>query len=189
LPVWTINWLKGSVNSQQGHLEEAIQNYRNVLTDRTPLMLARGYDFSKDYRIINDLAKTLFEQSKRLRGQSQQAEQRQMREEARDYYLKTLELDSEDFSAHFGLSLIYEALGEKELADKHRALHERYKADDNAGDRAIAIARQKYPHANAAAEAVVIYPLRRGGAPELPTEAAFTARTNTSTPPRTGGAD
>ena len=187
LPVWTINWLKGNVNSQQGHLEEAIQNYRNVLTDRTPIMMERGYDFSKDYRIINDLAKTLFDQSKKLRGDSQKEEQQQMREEARDYYLKTLELDSEDFTAHFGLSLIYEALGEKILADKHRALHERYKADDNAGDKAIAIARQKYPHANAAPEAVVIYPLRRRGAPELPAEAAATARTNTSTPLRTGG--
>lgn len=188
LPVWTINWLKGTVNSQQGHLDEAIQNYRNVLTDRTPIMMARGYDFSKDYRIINDLAKTLFEQSKKLRGEGQKDEQRRLREEARDYYLKTLELDSEDVSAHFGLSLIYVALGEKELADEHRALHERYKADDNAGDRAIAIARQKYPHANAAAEAVVIYPLRRGGAPELPADAAVTTiRTNPSTSSRTGG--
>jgi len=178
LPIWTINWLKGSVNSQQGHLTDAIENYRSVLTDRSHLMKERGYDFSKDYRVINDLAKTIFEQSKRLRGESQKEQQRQLREEARDYYLRTLEFDSEDVAAHFGLSLIYEALGEKELAEQHRALHERYKPDDNAGDEAVAIARERYPHANAAAEAVVIYPLRRPGAPELPSEAAATTSSN-----------
>jgi tetratricopeptide (TPR) repeat protein len=180
LPIWTVNWLKGSVNAQQGHLEDAIRNYQSVLNDRTEIMLQRGYDFSQDFRVINDLAKTLFEQSKKLRGESQKAEQQRMRAEARDHYLRTLALDSEDVSAHFGLSLIYEALEEKELAEKHRALHERYKPDDNAGDKAIAIARGKYPHANAAAEAVVIYPLRRRGAPELPEEVAESAKTNTS---------
>jgi tetratricopeptide (TPR) repeat protein len=178
LPFWTINWLKGTVNSQQGHLTDAIENYRSVLTDRSPLMIERGYDFSRDYRVINDLAKTLFEQSKRLRGASQKEEQRRLREEARDYYLRTLELDSEDVAAHFGLSLIYEVLGEKELAEQHRALHERYKPDDNAGDEAVAIARARYPHANAAAEAVVIYPLRRPGAPELPPAASATTSSN-----------
>jgi tetratricopeptide (TPR) repeat protein len=187
LPVWTINWLKGNANSQQGHLTEAIENYRSVLTMRSPIMIERGYDFSKDYRISNELARVLFEQSKKLRGESRQAEQRQMREEARDYYLQTLKLDSEDVAAHFGLSLIYEALGEKELADKHRGLHERYKPDDNAGDKAVAIARQKYPHANEAAEAVVIYKLRRKGAPELPAGAALpTSTTNIPNPSPAG---
>ncbi len=188
LPVWTINWLKGSVNSQQAHFSEAIQNYRSVLTDRSPIMIKRGYDFSKDYRVINELARTLFEQSKKLWHKGQEEEQRRMREEARDYYLKTLELDSEDFTAHFGLSLIYEALQEKELAEQHRAMHERYKADDNAGDKAIAIAREKYPYAKAAAEAVAIYPLRRPGAPELPAAAAVTSpATNPGASPVGGG--
>jgi len=187
LPVWTINWLKGSVNSQQGHLTEAIENYRSVLTMRSPIMIERGYDFSKDYRIINELARALFEQSKKLRGESRQAEQRQMREEARDYYLQTLKLDSEDVAAHYGLSLIYEALGEKVLAQEHRALHERYKPDDNAGDKAVAIARQKYPHADEAAEAVVIYKLRRHGAPELPAGAALPASTTNIPDPSPAG--
>ena len=55
---------------------------------------------------------------------------------------------------------------------------ERYKPDDNAGDEAVAIARERYPHANAAAEAVVIYPLRRPGAPELPPAAAAMTSSN-----------
>ncbi len=43
----------------------------------------------------------------------------------------------------------------------------RYKPDDNAADRAVRLAREKYPAANHAAEAVVIYPLQRPGAPRL----------------------
>jgi hypothetical protein len=51
-------------------------------------------------------------------------------------------------------------------------LHERYKLDDNAADRAVSLAREKYPAANFAAETLVIYPLQRPGAPELPEEGA-----------------
>ncbi len=181
LPIWTVNWLKGGVNAQQGHLEDAIQNYQSVLTDRTEIMLKRGYDFSKDYRVINDTGTACFNLSKRLRGESAKAEQQRLRLQARDYFLKTLELDSENDTAHFNLSQIYQVLGETDLAQKHATLHARYKPDDNAGDKAIAIARGKYPHANAAAEAVVIYPLRRRGAPELP-PAAATQSSQTNTP-------
>lgn len=181
LPVWTINWLKGRVNSQQGHLEDAIQNFRSVLTDRSEIMLKRGYDFSKDYRVINDAGTACFDLSKRLRGESNLAEQQRLREEARDYFLQTLTLDSENDSAHYNLSQIYKALGETELADKHAALHKRFKSDDNAGS-AVALAKQKYPLAKPAAEAVVFYPLRRAGAPELPAEAALA----TENPPLPG---
>ena len=40
--------------------------------------------------------------------------------------------------------------------------------DDNAADRAVSLARKKYPAANFAAETLVIYPLQRPGAPQLP---------------------
>ncbi|HTD88953.1 MAG TPA: hypothetical protein VK850_20445, partial [Candidatus Binatia bacterium] len=187
LPVWTINWLKGTVNSQQGHFKEAVQSYKSVLTDRSEIMLQRGYDFSKDYRVINDLAKTLYDQSQTQWRESQKEDRLRLQKEARDYYLKTLEFDSEDVSAHFGLSQLYAAMGETELMQKHQALHQRYKPDDNAGDQAIAIARAKYPYGKAAAEAVVIYPLRRLGAPELPPEAAAAAKTPATSPSPAGG--
>src|SRR5690606_9992925 len=51
------------------------------------------------------------------------------------------------------------------LAEEHQGLHERYKPDDNAQGRAVRLAREKYPAANHAAEAVVKYPLQREGAP------------------------
>jgi lipopolysaccharide biosynthesis regulator YciM len=77
---------------------------------------------------------------------------------------KTLTLDSEDVTAHYNLSLLFRELGDHDRADEHRALHARYKLDDNAADRAVRLAREKYPAANHAAEAVVIYDLRRPGA-------------------------
>ena len=65
-------------------------------------------------------------------------------------------------------SSLYSDLGEPEKALEHETLHAKYKPDDNARDRAIAQARIKYPAANHAAEAVVIYDLNRPGAYDHP---------------------
>ncbi|HYV29524.1 MAG TPA: hypothetical protein VEO53_00225, partial [Candidatus Binatia bacterium] len=68
---------------------------------------------------------------------------------------------------HYNLALLYEQLGDTRLAAQHRALHERYRPDDNARDLAVSIARRANPAADHAAQAIVIYPLQRPGAPEL----------------------
>jgi hypothetical protein len=75
-------------------------------------------------------------------------------------------------TAHYNLALIYERLGERELAAQHRKLHERYRSDDNARDRAIAMARRRDAAADHAAQATVIYSLQRNGAFELEQNAA-----------------
>jgi hypothetical protein len=65
------------------------------------------------------------------------------------------------------LQLLYAELGDDEKSREHERLHLRYKLDDNAQGRAERLAREKYPAANHAAEAVVKYPLQRPGAPGL----------------------
>ena len=60
------NWLSGAVNRQQGRLTEAVQNLRSVLNDRTPEMIQRKFDFSKDYVVINLLGQTLFDLGRHL---------------------------------------------------------------------------------------------------------------------------
>jgi hypothetical protein len=80
----------------------------------------------------------------------------------------TLATDSENITAHYNLHLLFADLGDEQRAAEHLQRHARYKADDNAADRAVQLARQKYPAGNHAAEAVVIYPLHREGAPQLP---------------------
>jgi hypothetical protein len=53
------------------------------------------------------------------------------------------------------------------LGHLHRELHTIYKPDDNARARTTALYRSTHPAANAAAEAIVIYPTHRAGAPGL----------------------
>src|SRR5690606_12095878 len=98
---------------------------------------------------------------------------------AADTFHKTLALDTENLTAHYTLGLIYTQLGDEAKAEHHRLEHQKYLPDYNAQDRAISIARRADPAANHAAQATVIYPLQRAGAPELEN-----ARANASVPNR-----
>ena len=93
--------------------------------------------------------------------------QKEFLNQAVTQFNKALALDSENVPAHHNLSLIYALLGDEKKAAEHRALHDRYREDNNARDRAIAIERRRNPAADHAAQATVIYPLQRTGAPEL----------------------
>ncbi len=166
-PPWTIAWLSGLLNRQEGYLEAAEKNFRSVLEDRTPEMDARKFDFSKDYEIINELGSTLFERAKQQLGPERRDSRQVLEKQAIGQFQKTLALDPENVTAHYNLSLLFTQLGDKTKANEHRQLHARYKLDDNARDRAIVLARQKYPAANQAAEALVIYSLNRPDAPGL----------------------
>jgi tetratricopeptide (TPR) repeat protein len=167
-PAWTVAWLSGLVNRQQGRLDEAEASFRKVLEDRTEEMRKRGFDFSKDYEVRNLLGLTLYDRASQFRGADAAEARRAVLEEAARQFEMTLLLDSENVAAHYNLQLIHGQLGDREKSDEHRRLHERYKLDDNAADRAVSLARTKYPAANFAAETLVIYPLQRPGAPQLP---------------------
>ncbi|QDU01278.1 Tetratricopeptide repeat protein [Gimesia chilikensis] len=160
-PPWTLAWLSGKVNQQQGHLEEAEKNYRSVLEDQTEERTSRGFDFSKDYVVINDLGQNLFDQAKRFRTEANRDQRDQLLNQAVDQFQKTLVLDPENVTAHYNLSLIYDQLGKQELSEEHRNLHLKYKVDDTARGFAERKAREKYPAANHAAEQPVIYSLHR----------------------------
>ncbi|WP_153558375.1 tetratricopeptide repeat protein [Roseimaritima sediminicola] len=172
-PRWTWAWLSGVINSQQGRLEEAEQNLRSVLEDRTEEMQRRGFDFSLDIEVINLLGRTQFDLGNIRDRQGRSEESRQYYREAVQRFERTLQIDPENVTAHFNLHRLFEALGDKDRAAEHQALHLRYKPDDNAKGRAIRLAREKYPAANHAAEAVVKYSLQRN----LPSQANATATT------------
>ena len=180
-PPWTISWLTGVINLQQGRLTEAETAFRSVLEDKTPERTARGFDFSMDYEVINRLGDTLFEQAKQIRQPSETAARQKLLEEAASQYDKTLKIDSENVAAHYGLRQIHtelKSIAEKandrgaadkhdQLAKEHGRLHERYKPDDNARDLAQQKAKVNYPWAAKASEPIVIYSLNRPGAPGL----------------------
>ena len=171
---WTVNWMSGQIAREMGNLEDAERYFRAALDDKTPEMIERKFDFSKDYRVRNLLGQTIFDLAKRQSGEARRAKREELLGTAIEEFEKVLALDVENVTAHYNLGLIYNQLGNAEAAEKHRELHSRYKADDNARDRAVALARQKYPAANHAAEDLVIYDLTRISEFEMTTEAAET---------------
>ncbi len=173
-PPWVMSWLSGVINRQQGHFDEAERNLRSVLETKVP---DRGFDFGLDYEVINLLGQTLYDRAKQVRGSSPDAQtsRREFLQQALEQFQKTLEIDSENVTAHYSLSLIYRELNDASRAAEHQRLHERYRVDDQARGVAVGKAREKYPAANHAAESLVIYPLTRPGAPGL--TSAATANT------------
>jgi len=153
------------VNKQNGFLDEAIKQFTSIIEDRYPELDKAGYDFSRDYEVINELGLTLFERAKMERTNPER--QKEFLSQAVRRFEDTLKVDSENLTAHYNLGIIHGTLGNQDKAAEHQRLHDKYKPDDNARDRAINLARAKDPAANNAANAIVIYPLQREGAFEL----------------------
>ncbi|MDH3588262.1 MAG: tetratricopeptide repeat protein, partial [Gammaproteobacteria bacterium] len=156
---WTVMWFTSLVNKQNGYLDEAIDGFKALVDTQFTEAQARGFDFSRDYRLLNELADTVFERAKLERGDSATARRNAMIDEARQWYEAALAVDPENVTAHYGLAQVHAALGNDDQSESHRQLHAKYKPDDNAMDRAVGLARRRDPAANRAADAVVIYDL------------------------------
>lgn len=159
---WTIAWLNALVNKQNGFLDQAIQELMSILEDRYPGLEARGLDFSRDYEVINELGQTLFERAKMER--SNPGRKRDFLLAAVHRFENTLAIDTENVAAHHNLGLIHGLLGNREQAELHRKLHDRYREDPNARDQAVSAARRRDAAADHAAQAIVLYELQRPGA-------------------------
>jgi Cytochrome c554 and c-prime len=160
---WTVAWLNGLVNKENGHLDDAVANFRAALGATSPDLTARGFDFSRDYEVLNELGQALFERAKQERGEARAARRRALLGEAVAAFERTLAIDSENVTAHYALSLIHTDLGDATRAATHREAHRRYTADEQARNRVIAEHRAANPPANHAAQSVVIYDLQRRG--------------------------
>ncbi len=161
---WSVAYFTAVLNRQNGFLDEAIAGYRELVATRFEDARRRGLDFSRDYRLLNDLAAALFERSRLERGDKRRAARDGFLNEAAGHYRDVLALDPENAEGHWGLSQVLAELGDRTAANHHRELHGKYKVDDNAQDRAVALARRADPAADHAAEDVVIYDLQRTGA-------------------------
>lgn len=163
-PGWSVAWFSGLVNKQNGFLDEAIADFKSIVEADEAETRRRAFDFSQDYRLLNELGQTLFERAKQERGDANRTRRDALLQEARTYFEKALIYDPENTTAHYNLSLIVRQFGDQEKAAEHLALYKKYKPDDNARGQAVAAARMKDPAANHAAEAIVIYDLHREGA-------------------------
>ncbi len=168
-PEWTAAWFGGLISRQQGQLEDAQRAFRSILDNgHSPERVKRKFDFSLDDDVWLELGGVLFDQARQIRGDERQAERESLIRDSITAYERALQIDTESFRAHYGLNLLYTQLGDEQKAAHHHEMHDRYKDDDVIRGEAIPKARAKYPAANHAAEPLVIYPLQREGAPELP---------------------
>jgi tetratricopeptide (TPR) repeat protein len=172
-PPWTVAALSGMLNRKQSKLLEAEKNFRAALEMRTPETERRGFDFSRDYGVRNLLGLTLFDLARQIRLPAERPDDEVARKRydyrraERDGWLasaeaelkKTLEVDSENVTAHYLLSQVYNELGQTVPAKHHRDLYDIYRKDDTAQGLAVDAAKQKYPEAAKASEKVVIYQL------------------------------
>jgi tetratricopeptide (TPR) repeat protein len=166
-PDWSVAWFTGLVNKQNGYLDEAIANFKSIVQADSEETRRRQFDFSQDYRLLNQLGQTIFERAKQERGDGRKAQRQVLLSEAISYFEQALALDPENVTAHYNMNLLCKQLGQTEQAAEHLALYQRYKPDDNARDHAVTAARMRSPAANHAAEAIVIYDLQRDKAFEM----------------------
>lgn len=106
-PWQTVAWFNGLVNVQNVNLDEAVKQFEQILdpANRDPV---RGFDFTYDYIVINELGKTQF----RLAQAATDPAARDSRlRQAITRFEKTLTLDAEDVTAHEFLGKSYARLG------------------------------------------------------------------------------
>lgn len=157
---WSVTWFAGQVDFQFGRFAEAIEKFSAVRDTQFQLARDRGFDFSRDHRVHDALGRSYYEWSKQASDTDEQIDRLNLAESS---YLASIDLDSENTASHYGLSQVYDLLGVKTKSEFHLGQHEKYRVDDNARDRAVSLARQMYPAANHASEAVVVYDLQRDG--------------------------
>ncbi len=157
---WSLAWFSGLLLFEEGRFDSALQAFLALYETRFPEARARGFDFSRDYRLLNRIGLTWLEIARQFDAE---ARQRGL-SEAAEWFHKALVQDPENAAAHYNLAQVYRLLGQTERSAFHAAEHDRYRIDDNARDRAIAAARRRDRAADHAADPVVIHDLHRPGA-------------------------
>jgi tetratricopeptide (TPR) repeat protein len=163
-PPWTLAWYSALVDRELGNLDKAIDSLEALADTRFQSARDRGFDFSRDYRMLNELGRTLFDRARQQRGAGRKAARLTLLQQAKGRFEQVLEADPENVTAHYNLALVYAELDQPEKAGLHRQLHEKYRPDDHAIERAVTVHRGLNPAANHAAEAVAIYDLQRADA-------------------------
>jgi tetratricopeptide (TPR) repeat protein len=156
---WVVTWLTARVDKQNGQLDAAIAGLRRILATDFAGARARGFDFSRDYVVVNELGQTLLERARQERGPARREARDALLAAARARLQEVLAIDPENAAAHYNLARIHDLAGDPDAARRHRAAHARYRPDDNARDRSVLAHRRANPAADHAAAPVVIHAL------------------------------
>lgn len=159
---WVLAWLTALIDRDLGQLDSAISTLEALAETRFNAARHRGFDFARDYRMLTELGRTLYERARQERGPQRRQTRMAFLKRARHWLERALREDPENAATHHNLSLVLAELGESALADEHRRLHDDYRIDDNAVERAVSLHRSRVPAADHAAEPVAIYDLQRG---------------------------
>jgi tetratricopeptide (TPR) repeat protein len=160
---WVLAWYAALVDREYGRLDAAIERLEALVETRFDDARQRGFDFSRDIRVLNLLGRTLFEKARRERGEARREERNRLLNAARSRLEQVLQIDPEDVNAHHNLALVTEQLGDSDAAARHREAHERYRVDDLAVATAVARHRSLNAAADHAAQPIAIYDLGRAG--------------------------
>ena len=162
---WTVAWLNGLVNKENGHLDEAIANFdggaRRQLAGAAGARLRlqprlRGAERAGPGAVRARQAGTRRRRAPRPRAA--------LLRRAADAFDRTLAIDAENVTAHYALSLSTASSAIRPAPPTHREAHLRYTADEQSRSRVIAMHRLANPAANHAAQSLVIYDLQRRAA-------------------------
>ena len=163
-PPWTLAWFSARIDHENGFLDNAIESLEQIYHNRFDQARDRGFDFSRDTNLLNELGRVYYERARMERGQNRRQQRDAFLLSSRDWFARALEIDPEHQPAHYNLALVYTELGERDKADYHRKLHDRYRPDDHAIEIAVTRHRQDNPAADHAASAFAIYDLNRADA-------------------------
>jgi tetratricopeptide (TPR) repeat protein len=163
-PPWTIAWYSALVDREIGNLDAAIEALEALAETRFREARERGFDFGRDYRMLNELGRTLYERARMERGERRRGARTAFLQRAGERLEQALALEPEYAASHHSLGLVLTELGRDDEAERHRRLHDRYRTDDNAVEHAVSVHRSRNPAADHAAEPVAIYDLQRPAA-------------------------
>lgn len=171
-PPWSLAWFTGRVLFEQGEFEAAIRQLDALAATRFAEARERGFDFSRDLRLNNQLGLSWLELALGRDG----ADRAIALSQAQHWFEQALAVDPENVEAHYNLARLHRAAGRLADAERHARAHARYRPDDNARDRAIAAARRRDPAADHLADPVVILDLHRPGRERYPLAVPVAAR-------------
>ena len=160
---WALDWYSAAAARELGDLDESVRRLERIIAARYPTAVERGYDFSRDERVWNELATVRFQLSRTAATDESHAEQVA---EANRAIERSLALNPQMARSWFLASRIREAAGDADGAAAALAEFELLRPDDNARDRAIRLARSRSEIADHASEPLAIYDLM--GDPAVP---------------------
>jgi len=163
-PPWTLEWFSARIDRENGHLDNAIESLERIYQNRFEQARARGFDFSYDTNLLNELGRINFERARMERGVKRRQQREAYLRKSRTWLKSTLQIDPENQAAHYNLALVHSELGEQAKADHHRQQHDRFRPDDHAIEIAVTRHRQLNEAADHAAAPFVVYDLNRAQA-------------------------